>query len=430
MTLRTLLLTGLLALLLATPCQAYLLEGKLGYPIDRYGTKYSTSSGTISVKFNALAGSGTMPYYSSWYELSASDRSRLSSLVAAAVEQWNKVPDCTLKLSFDGSIRTTTAVARRPYILISIGDMPYGVGGVAYSSSYSSQIIPSGVIVRRGSGIGTVIQELGHQLGLGHSHLGWRLTYNSTFGYTSSVGAFMSYSRRGGGGTLHGDDIAAIASHYPNSSFGSSTGSISGELSGVFGANVFVVDSSKKAVVARLSGLHEFAGAGRHGKFKLPRLAPGSYTLVAASPYDSTFRSGSSRGGYTRFDSYSPTSLAVSIIKSIVVKAGSDTALGKFSAGTRKTLTGGGSTTPAPTPTPEPEPEPKPETRTLTWGAVSGASYYYIQIYSYAAGKWLVRRAVSGTSITFETTAGKHYVYLHAYVSGSWRQIASQSITL
>ena len=113
-----------------------------------------------------------------------------------------------------------------------------------------------------------------------------------------------------------------------------------------------------------------------------------------------------------------------------MVEAGGDTAIGSIVAGTHKTLSDGGSSTPEPEAEPEPEPQDTTASRTLSWSPISGATYYYIQVYSHEAGKWVVRRAVSTTSVTFETTPGKHTVYLHAYISGRWWRVASQSMTL
>lgn len=411
---------------LAPDASAYLGNGWIGSPIDQYGTRYRDGSPSIEIRINTLKGIGSQgsAQFSRYVELTAAERSDLTSMVLEAIDAFNRLPECAIVLEFGGAVRSTSFTARRSYILFSFGELARGSLGVSWSFSRGDQHVPTGSIIRSGVGAATVVHELAHGLGLDHSHLGYGLTYNQRFGWTNSRGAIMSYSLSGSlRPILHSDDIAGLSDLYPSSRFGKATGAIEGEMiastgRGLFGANVFVVDARRRAVVARVSGMHEHAGVGAHGRFFLPVLEPGTYTLVAAPVSSSTYRTGSSGGGYTHLDGNYPSSFAASVISGIVVRAGQATQLGRIAPGTEGRHGGGSSTTIDPRPS-----GPVEFGYTVRWNAIRGASGYYLYVWNHAKGEWIAQQWTTATSHRVTTTAAKHTIYVYARVGGSWYRV-------
>lgn len=117
--------------------------------------------------------------------------------------------------------------------------------------------------------------EAGHFLGLDHSGIAHAMMYPYA---DAGVGQQRNLST---------DDIVGIADLYPNPTFASATGAITGTIrqngSGIFAAHVVAVDSTGAAVV---DGLSDPAG-----DYKLVGVPPGKYTLFVeplAGPYDIT----------------------------------------------------------------------------------------------------------------------------------------------
>ncbi len=277
--------------------------------------------------------------------LSAAEKTRLYRLVVESLGYWNNVRSSWISTRPSGTVADSTYRTARAVILVTLVDTN-GYSGVAWSGLDRGYRIPLGIgislpffsrstdeVVRT-----TVIHEIGHALGLRHSSCDRELTRNARFGNVDSLGAFMSYQRMDGRPELHPDDIAGATYLCPEPSATTQLGEITGELvdaagRAIFGGNVFAVDSRNRADVARLSGHSGFQGlSARHGKFRLTGLAPGSYTLVAASLSDSTYRIGA-RPVYGSWDNLLQTSFRPAVRTQVTVYAGRSTDLGRILEG-------------------------------------------------------------------------------------------------
>lgn len=186
---------------------------------------------------------------------------------------------------------------------------------------------------------GTLIHEIGHGLGLGHSGIGWSVMYG--------------YSRMGRGryrDTLSQDDIIALSTLYPTSSFHASHGALRGTVIGadgnpVFGAHVVALDPAGCAIASTMTGLQSEAGGipasygNTSGDFLL-YLPAGTYTLlVEPIPVSNSWSAyfsgifGDARGSTSTDTNFAPqlTSSTVS------VQAGDATTVPTISVNSRNT---------------------------------------------------------------------------------------------
>ncbi|MBI4618119.1 MAG: carboxypeptidase regulatory-like domain-containing protein [Planctomycetes bacterium] len=397
-------------------------EVRLGDPIQQVGTRRTESSPAVEYRVNLLQVDDTNldGRADASSVLPESDRSRLSILVDSACRYWEQVPSSSIRLRLAGNDQTSTYVNLRPYVLVTLGRIPSGTSGASWGTASNGQFFPLGIIInldyfRRVSDaviLSTIVHEIGHSISIAHSSCDRYLTWNARFKYTDSEGAFMSYGDRDGRAVLHTDDVAAALHAYPVLAAQSETGSIEGDLvdaSGgtIFGGNVFAVNEQNRAVVSRISGLADFRSlSSRHGRFRLTGLAPGTYTVVAASVDDAVYRIGSRPR--LPFDAYYQRGFAAAVRTGVVVRGAESVNLGRVAAGSEQSV-------------------PPPGTA-ITWPAVNSAEYYLVYLYSYRDAKWIVlAQRTSTNSIQITLAEGRYYLFVYARVGGTW-VVADQRI--
>jgi hypothetical protein len=133
----------------------------------------------------------------------------------------------------------------------------------------------------------TQIHELGHTLGLAHSSVGFYLNKPAALSPVTSndVPTMHPYSVGGGSQrrTLEADDVASLSELYPETSFGTTFGTIQGTVtrceSGdpVLGANVRIINASNPAIqLTRVTG---FDGNDA-GKYVIHGVPAGNYIVL------------------------------------------------------------------------------------------------------------------------------------------------------
>ncbi|MEW5978068.1 MAG: IPT/TIG domain-containing protein [Acidobacteriota bacterium] len=202
------------------------------------------------------------------------------SAIQRAFQTWEDIPTSAIAFSYQGTTETANG-GNDGTNVISFQDssFSFGSGTIAVTLStfapdrfFDVDILfnPALPFATDGSSTAFDIQaiathEIGHFLGLDHTAI-----VSAVMNPTGSRGAL--FPRK-----LTGDDILGAAVLYPESSFLSSTGRLSGKISNagvdVFGAHVVVLDAQGRPVVSALStldGTYEFSG-----------LPPGTYSLYA-----------------------------------------------------------------------------------------------------------------------------------------------------
>ena len=260
--------------------------------------------------------------------LGARSKAQADAIVTNAVSLWTNVNTATVTLARGADLAGDVTVANvsaymdnfsdglNPVIydtdgsivdaLLGTGQKSYvlGFAGSAYSLSpcqyVEGRAVINGSIAVTDSSMTVVIaHEVGHLIGLDHTQLDGAqglTTSNYPLMYPIAYRSLIS---------LHDDDISAVSSLYPDTTFNSVYGQVSGNLraSGgvtpVLGANVWAQEVTTHKVYSVVS---DYLMQG-NGYFKLS-LPAGTYTLHAEA-IDSQFTGGSGVGPYS--DTY-PTS--------------------------------------------------------------------------------------------------------------------------
>ena len=129
------------------------------------------------------------------------------------------------------------------------------------------------------------VHEIGHFSGLGHSALGETTVAESGRRVLAAEAVMFPIAFAAGttaNRSLHADDIAGISDLYPDGSFESRTGSVSGRVTkngaGLFGAHIVAFNPTTRDLVGNFALTEE-------GEFSIAGLAPGAY-VIRVEPLD------------------------------------------------------------------------------------------------------------------------------------------------
>ncbi len=147
----------------------------------------------------------------------------------------------------------------------------------------------------------TFVHEFGHFLGLDHTQINGE--YENVASMTIYIPTMYPFATANDVplGDLNLDDIAAISALYPEASFATSTGKISGSItranaSVVRGANVIAISTGSDSLMNRISTVSDYFEQNT-GNYTVTGLTPGSY-VIRIEPIDPNFIEGSSVGPY------------------------------------------------------------------------------------------------------------------------------------
>lgn len=313
----TLLRAAALALLAAAA-----LSARAGGPLDvcnNAGVKYP---GTVTLNYDTGTTNNALGPLS---------KSSADALVTSSVALWTNVPTSNVVIARGPDLGVDVTIANyttylnhftdglNPIIYDtdgSITDDLLGPGasnsvlGFAGSAAYgpptclyaegqgviSGKLLTQGVINSTTMSI-TLAHEVGHLIGMDHSQI------DSEQGVASSDRPLMYPVASRNTLTLSADDAAAVSDLYPDATFGSTYGQVSGNLrladgvTPVLGANVWARETTTGAVYSVVS---DFLMQNT-GYFRLS-LPAGTYTLQAGAIHGS-FTGGSSVGPYSETSS-------------------------------------------------------------------------------------------------------------------------------
>jgi hypothetical protein len=205
--------------------------------------------------------------------------------VQAAFQSWQSVSLASVSFKYIGTTPVST-VGRDGINVVTFADDTVPLGSATVSATFSFMSYDStGTLTFQESDIalnpaipfstsaepgkydiqGIVTHEVGHFLGLGNSPL------------LSAVMAPRSAPGQLDQRTLTFDDMAGLASSYPNNpalaSYGALSGSVFNGTTGLFGVHVIAIDANGTAVTSVLSDAD--------GSYYFPFLVPGNYRIVA-----------------------------------------------------------------------------------------------------------------------------------------------------
>jgi hypothetical protein len=149
----------------------------------------------------------------------------------------------------------------------------------------------------------TFIHEFGHFIGLDHAQLNSQFAGDGNSANDVNLPTMFPTSTDDDTylNSLNPDDIAAVSLLYPEATFGSATGKISGSVvrfdnSVVRGANVVAISTGSDSLFNQISTVTDYY-VQNNGNFTIVGLAPGNY-FVKIEPVRNSFTSGSSVGPY------------------------------------------------------------------------------------------------------------------------------------
>lgn len=396
---------------------------RLGQPIDVPETRRAAGDPAVELRLNLLRvddqdndgkADATSP-------LSPADVQALTSLIHEAVRMWDMAPGSSMRLRVGGAETSSVIQAQRPYILVTVGSLSSPRReATTYTRLRRGQLFSLGIHLNYGqikapSGRLVAARELGHALGLRSSSLDRQLTNNKLFDYSDAGGAFLSGRPSFAQYQLHPDDIAGLAQLYPDPSSLADYGSVRGELVTAdgrpfFGGNVFLIGADKAAKMARISGLSDWRGFKEHGIVHFQKVPPGTYTLVAASLKDDTFRIGTPvRYPFDR--SYDKRELKPAIRREVVVRAGQQTDFGRLVSGVADAQ--------------------GPRGTVLRWPALSQASSYRVYLYNRSLKSWVLRgQSFSSNECMVVLDDGEYKLTVRGVVGSTTTLVESRTFQL
>jgi len=147
----------------------------------------------------------------------------------------------------------------------------------------------------------TFVHEFGHFLGLDHTQINGQ--YSSDAAKTIYIPTMYPFATANDVplGDLNPDDIAAISNLYPEPTFLTTTGKISGAVTRanatvVRGANVIAISTGSDSLMNQISSVTDYFEQNT-GNYTIIGLTPGSY-VVRIEPINPNFTEGSSVGPY------------------------------------------------------------------------------------------------------------------------------------
>jgi hypothetical protein len=334
----------------------------------------------------------------------------------------------------DGSITDDMlGIGAKSYVLGFAGSAAWGPPTCAYAEGQA--VINGALGVSNTTMTIVMAHEIGHLIGLDHTEI------DTVQGLSASGNTFplMYPIAERTSADLHEDDIAAVSELYPDGTFSTTYGHVSGNLTRadgvtkVLGANVWAKEDSTGKLYSVVS---DYLGQGT-GFFKLA-LPAGSYTLHA-SAIDGDFTGGSSVGPYseTGSDASFQAPLYVSGLPMTPVTLGNATPVHftitpGCSASATFSLNGTGGVTGNCTPTPASMTSPAPgsilsgSSVTFQWSAAGGATLYQVFVGSSVGASDIGYFPAAGTSGTSTTVSGLPtdgrtlHVRLYTAIGGTW----------
>ena len=272
------------------------------------------------------------------------DNATVLDLVQQAFEVWKSVPTATITFANGGSLPLDVDTPEELFMSIdqrdslspiifdtdgSLTDAVFGPGsstsilgfaGAEFVTLEAPFFITEGRAIFNGRAIngdfddgieisterllGLFVHEFGHFIGLGHTQVNGFSTTSYGGPLPTSMTATMFPFLLGGEATLHTDDVVAVSTLYPTSTFFSSTGAIIGDIllpdriTPFTGANVISrnIDNPHADAVSYVSGARFISRVFKtttltelQGRFQLFGLTPGASYTVEVEQIDPAF---------------------------------------------------------------------------------------------------------------------------------------------